>query len=200
MRMVATVMIDESVIDSYVLSHLTLLPVLQASAAAQAHGGDGLLRQQPAAVHHPPCDREPCAAETRVAMHGDALALLTHHMVHLLHEREHQRARGSVHVAPPQVDETDLVRLELFRHVGKPRCGVDSVTAHRVLSGLLKVENGANVAVEELLNDAMLRHEQARGPLHRYHRVAHPLRAQHDETGVYVTVAQKQAGTVEDSV
>ena len=92
-------------------------------------------------------------------------------MLHKLYDSQYHVAATCSEVGPPKVEELDLVYggndegstryigftlLELLRVVAKPALLVDAVTADRVLSGLLEVEDRTDSLLLELSDNVEL--------------------------------------------
>ena len=75
---------------------------------------------------------------------------------HILTDHEHFLVIGASQVLPIPVKSRDAMRLESLRIVRKTNCIIDAIRADGMLTGLLQVDNHADVEVQHLRDHVIL--------------------------------------------
>ena len=84
---------------------------------------------------------------------------------HILTDHEHLFVIGASQVLPVPVKSRDSMRLESFRIVRKADCVIDAIRADSMLTGLLQVNNYADVEVQHLRDHVILLNLASARPL-----------------------------------
>ena len=97
-------------------------------------------------------------------------------MMHNLHYLDGGIMPWRLQIFPEKVIVLNSIVHQQLRSVTKPNLGNNSISAVRVLTGLLEIENSYDSLLFELCYYIVFLNESVTQPLGPYHQVLHPLR------------------------